>query len=79
VTTITGTYRSAAQPLTLEAVQARQPDVEDDQVEHLVLDGEQRALGAVHAVDGVACLTQAPREPVGEHGVVFDDQEAHDA
>jgi N6-L-threonylcarbamoyladenine synthase len=68
---------AAQAPRPLEAVDPRQPDVEDDEVEGLVLDREQRALGALDAVDRIARVAQAPGEPVGEHGVVFDDEQAH--
>jgi hypothetical protein len=61
----------------LDAVQPRQAEIEDEQVELL---GEQRrvGIGAVgDVIDRIARLAQRAHEPVGNDAVVFGEQDMH--
>ena len=58
-------------------MQARQAQVEDDQVE---LVGRQRGVGfaaAAHLVNGIAGRAQRAQQAVGQHLVVFGNEDTH--
>ena len=72
-----GASLSARKPAAdLDAVELRQPEVEDDEVGHEVLGGLERR----HAVGGgahlVALLAQRAAKNVRDLGVVLDDEDA---
>jgi hypothetical protein len=74
VTTITGVRSPRARS---DAVELRQAEVEQHQVEAL---GRQRAAGGAavaHPVDGVAGLAQRAAQALADHPVVFDEQQSH--
>jgi len=61
----------------LEAVDARQPDVEDHQVEALALGRQHRLLATRHQVHRVALGLQDAHEAAAQGAVVLDDENAH--
>ena len=69
---------AVAQPAQhFEAAELGQPQVEDH---HVVGLGRQHVVGfapVVHAIHGVIGLAQGPGEAVGQHRVVFNDEDAH--
>src|SRR6185295_15649815 len=61
----------------LEAVHLRQPEIEDEEIE--LVRGE-RGVGlaaAADLVDGIAGVAERAQEAVGQHLVVFGDQDPH--
>ena len=61
----------------LQAAQARQADVQDDQVVGLHHQRIVGLLSGVHRVHGIGRLHQRAAECVGQHLVVFDQEDAH--
>ncbi len=61
----------------LEAVDARQHDVEDDRVVRRGWRHPERVLAARRDVGGVPFLAQPAREQRGELRLVLDDEHAH--
>ncbi|MNO92222.1 hypothetical protein D3C76_837900 [compost metagenome] len=60
-----------------QAVQARQAEVEQQQVEGFLAQGVQGAGAVLQPVDGVALLAQAGAHAFAEGDVVFHEQQAH--
>ena len=68
-------WRRAAQDF--QPVEAGQRQVEDDQV---VMFGMQRVIGVIAAVEDVEHVTgvaQRLADPLGEFGVIFDQEQTH--
>src|SRR6202021_4254571 len=62
-----------AQPAAhLQAVHARQHEVEHDQVGRFLGDAAQRLVSVVHALNGVPVPDQVPAHHVGDGGIVVD-------
>jgi D-alanyl-D-alanine carboxypeptidase/D-alanyl-D-alanine-endopeptidase (penicillin-binding protein 4) len=63
----------------VEAALARQPEVEQHQAVGLRARGERRppGLAVAHPVDRVAVLLQRLLQRLADHGVVFDEEDAH--
>jgi hypothetical protein len=57
-----------------EAVHARQPDVEDDQVEGTARDALEALLAARHGVDGVALVAQHAAQGGPHARLIVDDE-----
>ena len=67
----------AQPPQHLEAVDAGQADVQDDQVEALLAGAEHRVLARGHHVHRVAFALEDARDPARQRRVVLDDQYPH--
>ncbi len=75
----TGSARAARAQLAqhLQAVQARQAEVEDQEVEFVRREGGVGLDAAADLVDRVAGAAQRAQQAVGQHLVIFGDQDAH--
>src|SRR5262249_20308800 len=61
----------------VEAVDAGQADVQDDEIVVLLGAGAQRELSGRGVIDRVTRLLQRARQPVGQRLVILDDQNPH--
>jgi len=70
-------WRCAQTAHQLQAVLARQADVDHREIERFDLQGRARGVGGSNHVGGETRAQQALANAVGDQGFVFDDEHPH--